>query len=726
MWIRHKFALVVVAFLFTFCFFQNTPTVYAARYCKSGGYCTGMISGVSTTLAHCLSFQHYQPGVGYIYNRYDCKVTKNIFPCSSSECYPSDSYEPEFVSSQTSAIPLDTSYKSDVGAWDFDQCLNVAHCGQGFNTQEDCYDYIGNPSCSGVPCACRPNNSYGGHCSYACSGGGGGPPPSPTPTPTPTPFCRVFCPGQASYMGGMDLNGGGVPQISVQPTPILPTQASGFINFFGYNGFQCGAFDDAKGTVIACPTPLGGGGGLGNYGLTSQFIYPTPTTVPLRYNMLCGNNTHIYTAVATSGGVSGSGGGVIGGLPGTPTPGPTSRPGLYPPNCNLGGPTPTPNPLLPGDQQLGGAKLGGGGLVGGAASCSCSVAVGCQTSLQSLPSTLGVGCGATCDFTVSPETPEFGDVTTFTPSGSGVDGSASFSFDDNTNPSNAGSGAVTHTFANSGVYQVALSCPSAGATCTRTVNNYCGPLSWYKLKNASFHKNGTLNDPIPTGVQRYDTDDTTESLVSIGNPGLVTTNGSITTGAGNLSTPNWRTTVYTPNTTYSPTAFADYVVARKSYSTVVDANSNGVIDSTELTANATNYIVGNYTIDNNNIQGASPLVLVVRGNLIINVAGNEFNPPTNNTVTIVVTGTLRIHSHIDTLNGIFIATSADLAYDVNSGTLPLKVIGNLISQNSIDLKKRIRTDGSKPSLFVVQDYKQYLNVLSKLGVSKYTQTELRP
>ena len=151
-----------------------------------------------------------------------------------------------------------------------------------------------------------------------------------------------------------------------------------------------------------------------------------------------------------------------------------------------------------------------------------------------------------------------------------------------------------------------------------------------------------------------------------------------------------------------------------------------MIDSNELTASSINYIVGDYTIDSNSIQSKAPFLLVVRGSLILNNTGAEFNPP-DKAITLVVTGTLKIHSHLDTMNGIFIATSVDLAYDVlSSTTTPLKIVGNLISQNSIDLKKRIRTDGSKPSFFVVQDYRQYMKILDKMGVRKYTQIELRP
>lgn len=442
--------------------------------------------------------------------------------------------------------------------------------------------------------------------------------------------------------------------------------------------------------------------------------------------MLCGNQTHIYTAIVNAGQRTGAYGVSQPGNP-TATTGPTPVLGLYPPGCNMGTPTPTPEGGIQtvADQDAGALKQQGGVIGADANSCSCSVAVGCQTSLQSLPSATGVSCDANCDFTVNPETPEFGDSVTYTASGAGVDGNATFDFDDNTTPVAANAGPVTRPFANSGVYKVSLSCSNGAQICTRTVNNYCGPLSWYKIKNASFHKNNAINNSIPSSITPFDGDDTTQALTSIGNAGLVTTTGSITTGAGNLSTPNWRSTLYTQNTTYNPTTYADYVVARKTYSTISDANSNGIIDSGELTSGTTNYIVGNYTIDSNSVQSKAPVVIVVRGDLIINSTSNEFNPP-DKAMVFIVTGTLKIHSHHDHINGIFIATAVDLAYDVASTTTPLKIVGNLISHSTINLMKRVRTDGSQPSLFIVQDYKHYLNTLSMLGISKYTQTELRP
>lgn len=727
----YRFQVIFLACLFCSISFVTVQVqdTYSAFTCSNPTYCGSLPGSGISLIAHCLAFQHFDTATGnYIYSRMECRAERGNPLCLLQCRSVNDGPYPVQNGFQSSGIPLNTNVDSDTNpsyGWDNLTCSSPpGNCNQGFNTNENCDAYIGNPSCSGIPCRCRPNNYYGGNCTTACDGGGGGGiPPTATPTPTPTPFCRLFCPGQEGLIGGLDSQGGGVNQISVQPTPILPTQAVGFLYYYAYNGFQCGAFDDGKNGPMSCPT---GSGGTGGYGQTGSFVYPTPTLNPIRYNMLCGGNAQTYTADVTSGSQSTGTGGTGGTPTRVPTAGPSPTLPLYPPGCSLGGPTTTPDPNNPGDSQAGGAKGAGLGLMSGADSCSCSVAVGCQTTLQALPSLTGNSCDSNCDFTLSPETPEYNETITFTTSGTGADGTATLNYDDNTAPVAGTLGARTHTYVNSGVYKVALSCPGISQTCTRDVNVYCGPLSWYKLKNASFHKNNSLNDPIPAVISTYDGDDTGESLVSIGNAGLVTTNGSITTGSGNLSTPNWRTTGYTPNTTFSPTSYADYLVSRKTYATVVDGNSNGVIDSNELTASSINYIVGDYTIDSNSIQSKAPFLLVVRGSLILNNTGAEFNPP-DKAITLVVTGTLKIHSHLDTMNGIFIATSVDLAYDVlSSTTTPLKIVGNLISQNSIDLKKRIRTDGSKPSFFVVQDYRQYMKILDKMGVRKYTQIELRP
>lgn len=743
--------LLVISFLFiiTIIFPRSTLATYDSFVCDrhkpfapkcedpiSGQTCTidknpepnlcNGSSGAYWNVASCDAFDHSDVGLNY-FRRYYFRIKKN----SSTQLCGSPSWAYSHTWSQTNSTNTNTNPGS---------CTSYASgapagCNMGVQPNAPtaflptvppaCPTPYGDPpiNCATVPCLYK--SSCGCSCTNPpCSPGqcSGGPPPTATPSPTPTPFCRVFCPGQESLMGTMNGEGGGVSNVDYQPTPILPTQAVGFLNYFGFNGFACGTFDDAKTYPKACPANTGGG--LGNQ--SEYWAYPTPTTSPLKYNMLCGNQTHIYTAIVNAGQRTGAYGVSQPGNP-TATTGPTPVLGLYPPGCNMGTPTPTPEGGIQtvADQDAGALKQQGGVIGADANSCSCSVAVGCQTSLQSLPSATGVSCDANCDFTVNPETPEFGDSVTYTASGAGVDGNATFDFDDNTTPVAANAGPVTRPFANSGVYKVSLSCSNGAQICTRTVNNYCGPLSWYKIKNASFHKNNAINNSIPSSITPFDGDDTTQALTSIGNAGLVTTTGSITTGAGNLSTPNWRSTLYTQNTTYNPTTYADYVVARKTYSTISDANSNGIIDSGELTSGTTNYIVGNYTIDSNSVQSKAPVVIVVRGDLIINSTSNEFNPP-DKAMVFIVTGTLKIHSHHDHINGIFIATAVDLAYDVASTTTPLKIVGNLISHSTINLMKRVRTDGSQPSLFIVQDYKHYLNTLSMLGISKYTQTELRP
>lgn len=694
--------------------------------CKSppnyGGSCIGT-QGSYYSVASCDAFDHADVGL-YYFKRYYFRIKKD----GAGNCG-----SPSWAYSHTWA---------QTGSTNTDVTLNIcrgyaanapAGCNTGFqpnspttlptNIPASCpFPYNVPPiQCNNIPCAYK--NGCGCSCTnppcapYQCSGG---PPPTATPTPTPTPFCRLFCPGQEGTMGGMQVGGGGVQTLDFQPTPVQPTQAVGFLSYFGFNRFICGTFDDALTFPKLCPQ--GNTGGLEN----DQWTYPTPTTSPIRYNMLCGNQTHVYTAIVNAGARTGAYG--IGQPDGpTPTAAPTPTLGIYPPGCYAGTPTPTPEGYIEtvADQDAQFLKEQGGALGADANSCSCSVAVGCQTSLQSLPSATGVSCNANCDFTVSPETPEFGDAVTYTASGAGVNGNSTFNFDDNTAPVGASGGSVTHTFANSGVYRVSLSCNNGAQVCTRTVNNYCGPLSWYKIKNSSLHKNNAINNAIPASVTAFDADDTNQALTSIGNAGLVTSTGSITNGAGNLSVPNWKTPLYTRSTTYTPTTYADYLVARKTYTTFVDNNSNGVIDSNELTTNAINYVVGNYAIESNSVQSNAPIVIVVRGNLTINTTGTEFNPP-DKAMTFIVTGTLNIHSHIETMNGIFIATNVDTAYDVSSSTTPLKFVGNLISQNSINLMKRVRTNGAQPSLFIVQDYKQYTRIMDKLGISKYTQTELRP
>src|SRR3990167_1204748 len=393
----YRFQVIFLACLFCSISFVTVQVqdTYSAFTCSNPTYCGSLPGSGISLIAHCLAFQHFDTATGnYIYSRMECRAERGNPLCLLQCRSVNDGPYPVQNGFQSSGIPLNTNVDSDTNpsyGWDNLTCSSPpGNCNQGFNTNENCDAYIGNPSCSGIPCRCRPNNYYGGNCTTACDGGGGGGiPPTATPTPTPTPFCRLFCPGQEGLIGGLDGQGAGVADNAVQPSPILPTQASGFLYFYGYNGFQCGTFDDAKNPVQACPGGTGGQG-LGN---TSSWVYPTPTTNPIRYNMLCGGNTQIYTGIVTEGDRSTGGGGVIGG--GQPTIQPTSGPSptlsLYPPGCNLGGPTPTPEGGIArvGDQDAGVLREQGGGIQSGASSCSCSVAGGCQTTLQALPSLTG-------------------------------------------------------------------------------------------------------------------------------------------------------------------------------------------------------------------------------------------------------------------------------------------------------------------------------------------------
>ena len=253
---------------------------------------------------------------------------------------------------------------------------------------------------------------------------------------------------------------------------------------------------------------------------------------------------------------------------------------------------------------------------------------------------------------------------------------------------------------------------------------------WYKLKDVSLQKRGRLQNPIPATILPFDSDDTNQRSLIVGEAGIVSADQTITVGTGTVSSRDWQKENYTAIGRLTPQLFLDYVKARKQYVTVTDANGNGSIDGPELTRDAINIVSGNFgLIDNAGIQGKAPFVLIVQGNVTININGNNvFNPP-EKAVAILSTGTLKINSHHTEINGIFITNGVDFADDLPPGqwtTNPLKINGNLFSLTPVDVTKRQVADISKPSIFLVNRLYLHLGLWNLLSTRNYQVVEQNP
>lgn len=259
--------------------------------------------------------------------------------------------------------------------------------------------------------------------------------------------------------------------------------------------------------------------------------------------------------------------------------------------------------------------------------------------------------------------------------------------------------------------------------------------AWYKVKDASFHKRSDLVNAIPNVVDNFDNDDdglcnnadpNSIWCFNINEPGVVTAQGDIDLINAPVSFRGWQRADadYTPRTFFDPATFLEYVRARKQYVNIDNLS--------EIESNAVNVIEGDAIFDdnfNNGIQGKAPFVLIIDGDLTINV-NNKLNP-SDRDIAIIVTGTTNIRSTLNEMVGIYLTGAVDFAYDIASGSTvnqTLKVTGNFASFTPAECtEKRARTSQTdKPTCFFVFDESPYTTLWSLLSTRAYEWKELAP
>jgi len=293
----------------------------------------------------------------------------------------------------------------------------------------------------------------------------------------------------------------------------------------------------------------------------------------------------------------------------------------------------------------------------------------------------------------------------------------------------------------------ATNCHGSGVTMGNSVNvnsppggytdlwwHYWEYVGWYRLKQASFTKQGAIQNFIPPNVQPYDGFDTDQEYLNIRQAaesdgiGLVTSGGGIDLGPGDgvivpqVSQKNWSKLTYTANKGYlsNLSSFLSYARARKEIKVISNLS--------QAESGKVNILQGNATWQNNvNANKINPsqdnLVLIVQGNLTIESApASNFNNA-RRSWAIMATGQINVNPSITEMNGVFIANNYDLAYGVASSTIPLKVVGNLISNTPLTNIKRYRpvADYQRASLYVVfypeyyYDLVPYLSTITQEG-----------
>lgn len=239
---------------------------------------------------------------------------------------------------------------------------------------------------------------------------------------------------------------------------------------------------------------------------------------------------------------------------------------------------------------------------------------------------------------------------------------------------------------------------------------------WYKLSNASLHKNGSIFNYFPAPVEKFDNDDTLDPYLIVNNAGVITANGPIEYGINSAksSANNWERPAYTKqsNLLSDISSYVKYVKARKKFKiitnlTQIERDTINILSAETVTINSPSQI---------NVDNA---VLIVEGNITIGpLPGNKLNA-SGRSIALMATGTINIHSSVTDINAILIANSIDIASELsspNKSPNTLKVNGNLISNTVINAPlERERANHLQPSLFVIFNPQMYLDLIPYLS-----------
>ncbi len=649
---------------------------------------------------------------------------------------------------------------------------NGPECNANSGNGTSCPVQWRNHECSDIPCAyrddcgscascleaCSPTCSGGG-----CSGGGGG-----SPTPTPAPSCTLTCPGTSTDESGFtdaggSINGGASSATGTSSYTKASGIAEGDIVFESINNFNCSVFTDGDGFQGPCPTPVGGSSGSVNGVSTTR----SSSTLVEKFSQLLYKKLPIQSVGNVLGASTllaqqvGGGGGSTGG---TTTGGSsnTSSSWSYPVRYHM----------MDGDQpkiytataiSASGASTGGG-------SCSCSVALGCPATLQEANDPAGIieGCDNQCDFTVSPEQEH-----TLRPVSFSINTPPGFEnitldYDDGTSDSLndvIDSTSLEHSYANSGVYDVHLTCTTNGGgaerSCTRRLASYCPitdinalptgtptptptPGPWFKVQDSSYHGKSFATSFVPANATTYDTTDRGTCSATNPNPlacfssgeaGAVSVQSETADFGTEISKKGWvrRDSSYVLNTLLTPSSFIEYVKARKDYKTITSLSADQIesnrihIYEPETTVNISDNVIPDL------IPSGSGVVIIIDGDLIIDMTteqGQIFNPD-QKAITFVVTGILQIAAATTEMNAVFVTNEVDFAYDyVGAAPTPLKITGNISVMNTpseLCNEHRTRTDRSKPVCLFQLDFKnQFVPLIDLVSTRTYDWTELVP
>lgn len=231
--------------------------------------------------------------------------------------------------------------------------------------------------------------------------------------------------------------------------------------------------------------------------------------------------------------------------------------------------------------------------------------------------------------------------------------------------------------------------------------------AWIKLKNSSFGSLGSLTNVLPLNIAAYDGDDDVLQryfiINSVGNdPGLVTAQ-TINTGTAAVSIKGWKADSYTRATALTPSTFTQYVKSRKEHQIITNLS--------DLAEDKINLWQGNLTINNQANFNNKKVVLIVTGTVTLDMP--NFQPA--NAALAILAQTINFTSSVNYAEGIFIAQTINTGSNTSQG---LKIKGNLVAFSSF-VNGREWPDNSQPSVFIVFDQEQYIDLLPYLSTANY-------
>jgi hypothetical protein len=244
------------------------------------------------------------------------------------------------------------------------------------------------------------------------------------------------------------------------------------------------------------------------------------------------------------------------------------------------------------------------------------------------------------------------------------------------------------------------------------------PGSFFKLKDASLDKKGSINLTPPLTILPFDNQDTSERYLIIREAGVVSINGSIDikfppNNEFLLSNKNWRISSYNKNVIFGR-KFMDYAKSRK-----MTHNINSIAEIKKEMINIIETDENGELVVDSNLKNFSPAVLIVRkkrgegfGKIVFR--SQSGSKETDQEGIFFYADEIVFNQQITSAIGIFFANRVTF----NSSREGFKITGNLISNSEVNIKER-RDDYRKPSFFLVFDAKQYLSLLPLISFSKY-------